>query len=1029
MTFSERTDHPVLVIGGGVAGIQAALDLADSNRKVILVERSPSIGGRMAQLDKTFPTNDCSMCILSPKLVEVGRHPKIEMFTLTDVLNLEGRPGNFKVEALQHPRYVDIDKCVACGDCADVCPRKCLSEFDQDLIKHKAIFIPFPQANPLKYVIDEENCTYFNMLKKGKPDKCKRCLDACKAKAVFFEDKVKKLEWNVSSVVLAPGYTTFDAKKISEYGYGIYKDVVTALEFERILSASGPYGGHIQRLSDGKDPKKIAFIQCVGSRDRSNGNPYCSSVCCMYAMKEAVIAKEHSPEVDITIFYMDIRAHGKEFDYYYNNAKTDQGIHFVRSRVAAIDETEPGEDGMVRLKISYDDETEEIGSEDFDMVVLSTGFVPTSESVEMAKRLGLDLNDYDFCSTELLTPLKTSKEGVYVCGAFSEPKDIPETIAQASGAAGIAMQHSVPTMTTEEEPAEDLKKAPASKAEGDVRTGVLVCNCGINIGKVVKVPEVAEYAQKLEGVVVSEEVMYACSQDVQEKIKEMIAEHNLDRLLVASCTPRTHEPLFQETISEAGLNPHMFELVNIREHCSWVHSQEREKATEKAKVLVRKGVTRVSLLEPLEKAKLPIQKSALVIGGGPAGLTAASAMSNLGFHVNLLESTGELGGNLKHIHYLPRGAKPQEFLNKLKSSVEDNQNVDVYLNTDVKDISGHIGHFTTNFTHSQNGGGDAVKATIDDGVIIVATGGNEYQPTEYHYYDSERVLTQREFEAKVVNNGVSAKTVAMVQCVGSRSKEFGWCSRVCCTEAIKNAIMYKEKMPESNIYIFYRDIRTYGFKEDYFEKASELGIKFIRFEEDTPPVLDLADAGKLKLSFKEIITGEELQLEPDLFVLSTGIHPNPTNKPLSEMLKVPLNRDGFFLEAHMKLRPVDFYTDGIFLCGLAHNPKSLDEAVSQAYGAVARASTVLSKDHLRLGGIVASVEEDKCSVCLTCVRACPFQVPVINDRNVAYIELAKCQGCGICVSECPAKAIQLAHFKDFQILAETDSLLVVEEVE
>jgi heterodisulfide reductase subunit A len=753
----------------------------------------------------------------------------------------------------------------------------------------------------------------------------------------------------------------------------------------------------------------------------------------MYTIKEAVIAKEHSPELEITVYYMDIRAFGKEFDYYYNRAKDEVGINFVRSRVANIERLE-GQGGSDQLKLNYTGEDDEIKSEIFDMVVLSTGLVPNHDTLEFAKTLDVNLNEHSYCGTELLTPLDTSRKGVYVCGAFSEPKDIPETIAQASGAAGTAMLYSVPRSADEMSSAEaeegTEKLSPDVWAPGEPpRIGVIVCKCGINIGKVVRVSDVAEYAKDLPGVVVSEDAIYSCSQDVQERIKKLILEHKLNRFVVASCTPRTHEPLFQETLKEVGLNPYLFELVNIREHCSWVHSAEPEKATDKSMDLVRKAVARVAMLEPLEKAKLEIIKSALVIGGGPAGMTAAAALGDLGYKVHLQERTGELGGNLRALHKLPDGSNPQEFLEALTSKVSNNENITIYKNTEIRDISGHIGHFTTSFKHTPQGGNEAEEELIDDGVIIVATGGTEYQPVEFHHNDSEKVMSMRMFESKLSKNEVNAKSVVMVNCIGSRSKEYGWCSRVCCNMAIKDAMFYKEKVPDGQVYILFKDIRTYGFKEEYYEKASAAGIRFIRYDDDNMPKLELTESGNLKMIVHDFTTGEELELDPDLCVLSAGIHPDKSNGQLSEMLKVPLNTDGFFLEAHMKLRPVDFYTEGVFLCGLAHSPKNLSESLGQAYGAVARANTVLARDYLELGGIVASVEGEKCAACLTCVRVCPFQVPSVTEKNVAYIELAKCQGCGVCVAECPAKAIQLAHFKDRQVLAETDALLAVEEGE
>ncbi len=1461
----------VLVVGGGIGGIQAALDLAESGYYVYLVEKSPAIGGVMAQLDKTFPTNDCAMCILSPKLVECGRHLNIELLSCSELLNVDGKAGNFTAKVLKHPRYIDLAKCTGCGECSEACPVEVPNEFEQNLAPTKAIFRPFAQAYPNAFAIGkrerppcvltcpagtnvqgyvaliakgkykealslikeklpfpamlgricpapcEEKCdrrlleesismralkrfaadsvkdelplpeieerdekvaivgsgpagltcasrlrregykvTIFEALpvvggmlyvgipeyrlpkdivekeveeikrlgvkikistpvgeeitiddlfeqgykaifigvgahrsqrlrvsgedaegvihgvdflrdvnlgkevktkgkvavigggdvaidsarcalrlgaeevtilyrrtrvempareeevesaevegvkieylvapveilsengklagikctriELGEPDasgrrrpipipgsefdlkidmvipaigqapdlfflensginisrrgtlevdpvtletsrkgvfaggdcqtgpsiaieavaageraaesiirylnhqdlkegraieerkpsdvtfvpfgrtreprqpmptipgeerkssfkeielgfseemavkeasrclacgicsECMQCVTACEAEAINHEMKEKIVELKVGSIILCPGFDEFDASLVPNYGYRKYPNVVTSIEFERMLSASGPYQGELVRPSDRKPPQSIAWIQCVGSRDTEN--PYCSSVCCTYAIKEAIISKEHSTiPLDITIFFMDIRTQGKDFDKFYERGK-GEGIEFVRAKVYGVEEL----DGTGNLILKYVGEDDRPSTHEFDLVVLSVGLEPSAGSVALAKRLGIQLNRYGFCNTNTFSPVETSKPGIYVAGAFQGPKDIPETVMQASGAAGSVSALLAParnSLTTKKE------YPPEKDVTGEEpMIGVFICHCGINIGGYVDVPAVTEYARALPNVAYAENNLFTCSQDTQEKIKAMIEEHNLNRVVVASCTPRTHEPLFQETIREAGLNKYLFEMANIRDQCSWVHMHELEKATRKANDLVRMAVTKARLIESLKPLSLPVNRSALVIGGGIAGMTCALTLADQGFEVYLVERSKELGGVAKRIYYTNEGEDVQRFLNDLINKVQNHRLIKVYPNAYIVYASGYVGSFTTEIMRYR---GKAIDK-IEHGVTIIAAGAQEYNPNgEYLYGKDTRVLTSLELEEGIAKGHpsiIGCDNLVMIQCVGSRNGERPYCSRVCCSQSIKSALKLKEIKPEMNIYILYKDMRTYGFKEEYYQEARSKGVIFIRYDEDDKPEVRRARKdGELLLQVSVIdpVLGQEVTINADILALGVGIVPGEEVKELSQLYKVPLNEDGFFLEAHVELRPVDFATDGVFVCGLAHAPKSIDESIAQAKAAVSRATTILAKDTIAAEGIVASVDEDICSGCGSCEALCPYGAIAVNrEKKVAEVNEALCKGCGTCCAACPSGAAELRGFKPEQILS------------
>jgi len=846
---------------------------------------------------------------------------------------------------------------------------------------------------------------------------CMQCVAACQAQAVDHSMEEQEITVDVGSVILAPGAETFDPSLIDTYLYGKHPNVVTSIEFERILSASGPFQGHMVRPSDHKEPKKIAWLQCVGSRNVQHcDNGYCSAVCCMYAIKETIVAKEHSVEpLDTAIFFMDMRTYGKDFEKYYNRAKEDYGVRFIRSRIHSLD---PADNG--NLEVQYADESGLIKVEEFDMIVLSVGLQPSRDAIELAGRLGVELNHYNFAETSSFAPVKTSREGIYVCGSFRDCKDIPISVMEASAAAAAAatpLQEARNTMTA-------IKELPPERSVTgeEPRVGVFVCNCGINIGGVADVPAVAEYAKTLPNVVYVDQNLFTCSQDTQEKIREAIRDNNLNRVVVAACSPRTHEPLFRKTIREVGLNPYLFEMANIRDQNTWVHQQDKAAATEKAKDLVRMAAARASLLDPLQPVTLGLNKSALVVGGGVAGMVAAVTLADQGYPVDLAEVTGQLGGNALKLLETWKKEDVGQYLEQLVNRVQEHQKITVHFNSKVSGHAGFVGNFETIL---ENVGDPAGKTTIQHGVTIIATGGKPLQPTEYLYGEDNRVFTHLEFDGLLKENGTAIKQAnraAFIQCVGSREPQRPYCSKVCCTHSVESALRLKELKPEMDIYILYRDMRTYGFREDLYKEAREKGVFFIRYSLEKKPQVSSGN-GQLKVQVHDPILDREVIIPTDLLVLAAAILPNEA-KEVASHLKLGQNAEGFFLEAHAKLRPVDLGSDGLFLCGLAHYPKPLDESIAQAQAAAARAATVLAKDIITLEAVKAVVDPDLCAVCLTCVRTCPYGVPYIGEEGAAVIDPAGCRGCGACVAECPGKAISLQHFTDRQLIAKCDALLL-----
>lgn len=1012
----------VLVVGAGIGGIKASFEVAELGYQVYLVDTNPFIGGTLSQLDRQFPTNRCCMCQILPTLARKENshfclrkefyHPNIISLPDSSVVKMRGEAGDFDVTIKTEATWIKPELCINCGACVEVCPVDVKDEFNAELITRKAVYSKYPIPVPNIYTIDKATCT-----------RCGKCVEICPTRAIDLNIEEKTQQLSIGSVILASGFEEFDPKLLMQYGHGRYADVLTSIELERMFSGYGPGKGDIYRPSDRTKPKSIAFLQCVGSRDQDRD--YCSAACCMYALKEAMVVRETNPDIDIRFFYMDARAYGKGYHQYLESAKNEFNMTFTRSRVPVVKENP----ATKKLAIKYMDEAGTQHLEEFDLIVLSIGQAPPAKHAELGKIFGIDLNQWGFCVTAPFSQVVTSRDGVFVCGAFSEPKDIPETIAQASSAALHAAttlkKSSLKTVKVGDSSAAKVVSEKydrlSEKMDWEHKTAVFICQCGGEISKYLDTTALLQYARNLNNVVLCEEIAVLCSAQSLEKVKQQLIQSGASRVVFAACVPYHYLRLFEETAVKAGLDPGYIKVVNIREHAAWPHSEHRNSALRKAKSILSMGVEFARTETTLEAgAAYDVKNRALVIGAGTAGMSAALSLANFGIDVDLIEKSDQLGGHLSKIHFTPSGQDPQEFLKALLDDVQNNDRIHLHLNTQVAGVSGQAGDFRTVLKNKK-----AESEIIGHGAIIVAIGGEEHIPTEYQYEKSDRILTQQQFNEKVVAGEIDPgklNSVVMIQCVESREEARPYCSRICCTQAITNALKIKEANPAAEITIFNRDIMTYGFREQYYTKSRELGVSYIRYDPNKKPSVQIS-GDNIQITAYDPVLKAELSIEPDLLLLSTGIDAI-NNQELANILNVDLDQNGFFQEAEVKFRPVDFHTDGIYVAGLAHSPRFIEESVTQGVAAAARAATILMKKKIPAPIVIAEVNQYRCSGCEMCISACVFNARVKDpETNTVIVREALCQACGACAMVCPNHASKLRGFRDKQMYSVIDVAL------
>ena len=892
-----------VVVGSGISGLNTAFSLVEKGYTVKVIEKKPYIGGKLRQLDWQFPNDACGMCQMYPlydpsfcdTCIRRGVAKEgIEFLTLSEVAGIEGEKGNFKVKVIKKHRGVN-ENCTACAKCEEVCPEYRFSDFNY--VKTKAIYKDYPRNFPNLYTIDFEACT-----------KCGKCVEVCPEDAIELEGKDEELIIEADYVFFAPGIYERDLSYLKEFGYGIYPNVINSTQFERLISGNHPNKGELKRPSDGKKPKKIAFIQCMGSRDRQN--PDCSSICCMFALKEVRLLREYHEDIEPWVFYMDMRAYTKGGYRYFKT--TD--AHFVNARPAKVEEDENGN------LLLYFEENGKFRKEVFDLVVLSVG-------------------------TSVDVPQFEQKDGIYLL--YDTPLEIRKSIISSYAA------------TLEAEVLEKDEKGYTFPLKDEYSIAVVDTT-----GKV----------EKVQNVKVIEIPPLRKNEDVVTLLGKL-AEESVDLFVLV-----VDDRFMAERLLAGRINPLTYEIIDAMRESDVKFATERAYLKLKYRVPV-KG-----------KARRP-QKEVLVIGAGPAGLSVASSLARRGVRVHVVEKKENMGGEGIHIKRDMDG-KDETLLEELVKEVTDLR-VPVYTNSVVKNIRGIPGDYVVEIQK------ESESEVINVSAIVVATGASFYIPSEYLYGKNEKVLTQREFEEKEIDVK-NLNTIVMIQCVGSRNEEYPVCSVVCCRDAIKNALYIKEKNPDAEVYVLYRDMMTYGTSEKYYREARRKGVIFVRYAEENPPVVT-EENGELRVKVHDKIFDMELSIAPDLVLLSTGMRPHEENYELSKMLGISLDSDGYFNTLNIKFNPIQTKNAGVFIAGTALSPMTMDEAALSGKAAASKVLDFLNNFGVNQRYRTSAVRERVCAGCALCVEVCPFEARFIEeDEKVAKVIYDICQACGLCVAACPS---------------------------
>jgi len=1014
------TQPRILVVGAGMAGMTAAHYLAEWSAQVYLVDSAPHIGGAFLLLDHTFTTDSCGLCLALPRqpsycpTLSSDFHPHITLLPRTRLVALEGEPGSFIATLYHEPRYVDPDRCDNCGACAAVCPATQKSIHPAyPCSEQKAIYPPPPRAIPFAYALAPEACLHFSPSIGGTGGACAACAAVCPHGAIDLEAAPGEERIEVGVVLLAPGFVPFDAARAVEYGWGRCLNVVTNLQFERMLNRSGPTRGRLLRPSDGRTPRRVAFIHCVGSRNAALGRPYCSTSCCMITAKQACLARKAAPEAEVTVFTMDVRTAGKGYEQYFQRVAALPGVTYRRGRPAAVQELP----GSRNLRLLTPD-----GEEEFDLVVLAVGLGPADGVRELAARTGIALDEYGFILPGDDGPGTTSRRGIFAAGAGLAPADVPEAVTQAAAAAALAAGVLI-NKSTNQQTSKSASQQTNQLTDQPSNIGLFLCTCHGTLEETLDFPALVAAGEHLRGVAHVERLEAACEEPGLEAIERAVAEHALNRIVVAGCSPHLYADRFEALMARLGLPTRLLARANVREGAAWAHGRGHAAATAVARGEVEMSVAglRETPYHPFHpRPQETVARRVLVLGGGLAGMTAALTLAGLGVECDLVEREAQLGGNLRERFRTLEGLDAQALLAETAERVRQAERVRVWTEAELAGWSGVQGDFAAEIR--TNG-----ETRLEHyGALIVATGAEPATTTEYLYGQHPRVLTQRELELQIANSRLQSaicnlQSIVMIQCVESRDEAHPYCSRVCCAHAVKNALALKSLDPAVEVSILFRDIRMPGMQELYYQQARRLGVRFLRYEPPERPLVEV-DGDRLRVTVRDTLYDETVTLEADLLALSTGIVPRD-NRALADVLGVGLDEDGFFAEAHPKLRPTDLARPGIFLCGLAYGPRFITETIAQARAAALRAALVVARPAEPRHDI-ATVEADLCSFCGLCVTACPYGARVLDEEErVARVLDHLCQGCGACVAVCPNGASRQPALEPTQALALVDAAL------